>query len=380
MSTDLITLVVVIVALYLSECVVFARHGAVVLTAPFFFGGGRFHVLSRALGTAKGAFTILNPLPPFGRVYVVEPWPFSPSQEGVVALRSFALAHEPRPLQSARKLAWAQIEKVGVDERAVVVNGEVFAQTSSPRHARAAADVLEQLRAAKPAQRKKLLEDLVAASLDPDVVRLRLKRHATWGLPLALFSSWLFVILFLWIPRVLKADGLAHWPVLVIVAYAGVLLCAFATWIAHKKLLPAATGDRWGQVILMLPAPMMAMRGNDKLGRWLLAGSHPVAVALASFDGSLLDDVVGRALRDLAHPREPVLPHDDAEAAAWEAEHRARVLTQAKRRAKMAGLDVDALLGPPKLGAGQVAYCPRCRVPYRQTGVCADCAVRLATP
>src|SRR5690606_32864726 len=71
--SDLAVLGLVVVALYLGECAWWVRHGAAILAAPFFFGRGSLRVLSRALGNARGAFALLNPLPPFGRAYVVEP-------------------------------------------------------------------------------------------------------------------------------------------------------------------------------------------------------------------------------------------------------------------------------------------------------------------
>lgn len=375
--SDLLALALVVVALYLSECAVFARHGAVVFAAPLFLGRPRPRLLSRALGTAKGAVTLLNPLPPFGRVYVVEPWPFSVSEEGVVALRSFALGNEPRPLQSAERLAWTDIEKVRADEKTVRVNGKAFAHTSSARHARAAADVLEKLRAGKGKERARLIDELLAAHLDPAPPRLKIARHLRWGAVPVLAATLVFAAFFVVVPMVVAKEGLAHWLLLVELVLSAVLFAAVSMNVAHRALLRDARGDRWLQTLLMLPAPTMAMRGNDKLGRFLLAGSHPIAVALATLAGTERDDVVGRALRDLSFPREPVMPSADDEAARIEKEFRARVLAAAKAVAKKEGVDVDACFVAPKLRPPQAAWCPRCRTPYRQAGSCTDCGISL---
>lgn len=386
--SDILALALAVVALYLSECVVWARHGAVVFTAPFFWGRPGVRLLSRALGTARGAFTILNPLPPFGRVYVVEPWPFSVSEEGVVALRTFALGAEPRPIQSAARLAWADIEKVRVDEKSVRVNGKPFVHASSARHARAAADVLEKLRVAKEKERGKLIDELLAAHLDPTGPRLKIARHARWGAGPVLCATLVFAAVFVAVPAVVQRDGLARWPLLVALVFGTVLLSSVSTYVAHRALLPDARGDRWLQTLLMVPAPTMAMRGNDKLGRFLLAGSHPIAVALAALEGATREDVVGRALRDLSFPRQPVMPSADEDAARIEASFRARVLKLAKAKAKAEGVDVEACFAAPKLRSGphgQSAWCPRCRAPYRQegrqaghqAGACTDCGVPL---
>ncbi|HEY4221980.1 MAG TPA: hypothetical protein VGO62_11565, partial [Myxococcota bacterium] len=119
-----------------------ARHGSIVASAPFFFGTPKLKTLSKALGTKASAAFLLNPLPPFGRVYVVEPWPFSANADGVLALRSFALAHELRPVESGRRVAWSEIKSVDVDDKTISVNGAAFARCSSKKHALAAAEVL----------------------------------------------------------------------------------------------------------------------------------------------------------------------------------------------------------------------------------------------
>jgi nucleotide-binding universal stress UspA family protein len=384
--SDTLVLVFAVVALYLSECVAWARHGAIAFVAPLYFGRPRARTLARALGTAKGAFTILNPLPPFGRVYIVEPWPFSASTDGVVALRSFALAGEPRPVQSAVRYAWGAVERVRAEDKRVLINGQPFAETSSARHARAAAEVLEKLREAPPKKRGKLLDELLAAHLDPHTVRRSLERHVRWGSGALFGATLVFAALFVVTPRVLLTEGLARWPVLVALVFIGVFFSAAATFFAHRKLLPEARGDRWLQTLLMLPAPTMAMRGNDKLGRALLARSHPIAVALGALGGWERDDFIGRALRDLSFPREPVLPSADTEAAAIEADFRARLLRQAQALAKKEGIDVEACFLPPPVPRlaepkSPGSWCPRCRMAYRNTdgalAACNDCGVKL---
>ena len=142
----------------------------------------------------------------------------------------------------------------------------------------------------------------------------------------------------------------------------------------------------------------MAMRANDKLGRHLLAGSHPIAAALALLDASTptsakhsaaleggRDDVVGRALRDLAFPR--ALAAMDDESAAIERDFRGLLLANATERARAAGVDVAAAFAAPAPSArahdsdgsdGHGAWCPRCRAVYRAVGGASrDCGVPL---
>jgi hypothetical protein len=365
---DLVALGLIVVALYLSECVVWARHGAFVVTAPFLFGA-KMHVLSRLAGTTRGAFTPLNPLPPFGRVYVVEPLPFTLDVDRAIARRAFSLAHEPLPDDTGREVTWADVKDVRAIDRDVHVSGAVFARCSTPRHARVAASVLATVAAATPHKRAEAIEEAMRAHFDVAEARARARRHARWSVPLLVSASAVFLALFVFVPRVVVATGTKHWPFLVVSVYAWVLVCAVSMYVAHRKLTPDARGERWMHTLLMLPAPTMAMRGNDKLGRALMAGLHPVAVALGVLHGEARDDVVGRALRELKHPRGGRARDARDEALL------ARVTTLARTE----GVDVDnAFSAPTSLRAGQSAWCPRCRAVYRDgTTTCADCTIAL---
>ena len=51
-----------------------------------------------------------------------------------------------------------------------------------------------------------------------------------------------------------------------------------------------------------------------------------------------------------------------------------------EKKAEGRGVEVSSLADPPALRAGQLAWCPRCRTPYRQaSGTCADCQVPLSS-
>lgn len=381
--SDLASLGLVIVALALGECAWWVRHGAAVLRAPLYFGRGALATLSSSLGNDRGALALMNPLPPFGRAYVMEPWPFSLSEEGVVAARSFAFGLERRPQGPARLLRWEEIEKVGRDDVTVLVNGAPFATAASRAHAAAAQKALQTLWEASPRERARTLDELLAAHLDAEEVKKRVDRHRSHGGPALLASAGLFVALFGALPWEVAHRGLERWPWLLGLLYAWVSLAALSTWLLHRGLYGPAgaiTGatrsERWAQLALMFLAPYTALRATDRAGRNLMAGLHPVAAALALSDTSRGRDALLRALRDWQTPRPLAL---DAPAAAVEADFRDHCFHVAKKRAEGRGVDLGALTSPPRLSAGQVAWCPRCRVPYRQGGTCADCGVALSS-
>jgi hypothetical protein len=358
--SDLGVLGVVLVLLALAECALWAPHGAVIVSYGGYFGAARMRVLSRSLGNARGAFTLLNPLPPFGRSYVVEPWPFSVSEEGVTALRSFSLANEPRPPAGDATLLWSEVRSVEVDDRTLRVNGARFATAASRPHARAAAAVLEELRA-DPTK----LDDLIARHLDPAPVRARASRHRDLGVAPMLAASGLFASLFLVAPRMAMTEGLARWSLWLALIYVFIVTTSCTAFRVHRALHPAQAAERWQLALLMLPAPTTALRVNDRLGRHLLAGAHPIAAALALLDGAHRDDVIGRAMRDLASPR--ALPSSDERALRIEGAFRARVLEAARRHVADAEVHLRAEPGT----------CPRCRLAYRDARVCADCGIAI---
>ena len=382
--SELASLGLVVVALAFAECAWWVRHGAVVLRVPLFFWGASLATLSSSLGNERGAFALQTPLPPFGRAYVLEPWPFSVGVDGVVSARAFSFGSEQRPAGPIRRFAWDEIEALDRDDATLRVNGAPFATCGSRHHAEAALRVLQALEQAKPKDRAGTLDDLIAAHLDPDELLERTARHRSLGAAPLIASVGLFLALFVAIPFEVAQRGLEQWPRLVLLLFAWVALTALSTWMAHRGLygkrgdtLGATRGERWGQLVLMFLAPYTALRANDRLGRNLLAGLHPMAGALALARPDRGHDAVLRGLRDLHTPRALAL---DAAGLAIEADFRARLLHAAKKRAEGRGVDVAALARAPELRAGQAAWCPRCLVRYRQAGGnCADCGVALSS-
>ncbi|MCC7073846.1 MAG: hypothetical protein IT383_21240 [Deltaproteobacteria bacterium] len=382
--SDLASLGLVIVALTLAECAWWVRHGAVVLRAPWYVGRGALATLSSSLGNERGAFAFMNPLPPFGRAYVLEPWPFSISEEGVVNVRSFSFAHEHRPAGRPVVVAWDAVETLARDDASVLVNGAPFATCASKHHAEAARRALQAMKDAKPKDRARVLEEIIEAHLDPEQVSARTREHRSAGVSSLIGAFGLFVALFGALPVEVAQRGLERWQWLVTILYAWVALVAVATWTVHRVLygkraerLGASRGERVAQLVMMVLAPYTALRATDKVGRNLLAGCHPIAAALALADTRAGRDAVLRALRDVQSPRPLVL--DDG-ARAIEASFRARLAKVAKKKAEGRGVEVSSLADPPPLRAGQLAWCPRCRTPYRQaSGTCADCQVPLSS-
>ncbi|HEY1098762.1 MAG TPA: hypothetical protein VGF99_07530 [Myxococcota bacterium] len=368
--SDLTALGLVLVGLYLSECLVVARRGAVVLRLPFFFGGANAAPPSKAMGNGNVGLGLLNPLPPFGRVYVVEPWPFVCDPRYVVAAQATSLWMDGRPQQSGKRLAWADVKNVGVIDKDVRVDGVDFVRCTSPAHARAVADVLKQLAGVPDDERDAAITAAVTASLDIVEARRRVDAHAKKGRALLVATVACFAAFFVVTPLMIHKEGVERWFVWLALIYLWVITSAVLAFFAHRSLQPAAKGERWMSLLLSLPAPTVAIRGNDKLGRYLLAGLHPVVGALVTMQGHRRRDVVGALLRDLRMPKLPTLPVDDDVSRGVEAAFRARVAVAAEAVAGAEGVDVAAVFVAP---GRTPLFCPRCLVGYTKGEGCSDC-------
>ncbi len=368
--SDLTALGLVLVVLYASECLVVARRGAVVFRLPFFFGGASAAPPSKAMGNGNVGLALLNPLPPFGRVYVTEPWPFVCDAVEVVAAQATSLWLDPKPRQGGRRLALAAIKTVRTIDKDVLVNGEDFVRCSSAAHARAAAHVLNTLAMTPADQRDNVLGQLLRDSFAVDVVSARVRAHGKKGQPLLVATIGCFAAFFVITPLMINHEGLERWYLWLGLIYGWVLLSALLAFMAHRALQPAVRGDRWMQLLLSIPAPTVALRGNDKLGRHFLAGLHPVAAAVHLLRGERRQEVVGAMLRDLRQPRLPALPVDDPRSAAIDVAFRARVAAIAEGVAVAAAVDV----GVAFTAAGRTPlYCPRCHTGYTKGTGCNDC-------
>jgi hypothetical protein len=374
---------IAIVVIYLSECVVWTRRGAAVVTAPLVGLFGRlgrhlprsFGAPPAALGTPAGAFTPLMPLPPFGRVFIVEAWPFSMTTTHVLAATSGSIGKASRAKMTGTCVAWVDVKTITVDDKAIRINGQPFCDTSSNRHVKNASRVLRAVHAAPESERQALIDTELAAHFDVVRTQRLVMTEGKKTLSMLMVNTILFAVLFGWVPFVVNRIGLTKWQHLIGGVYSFVVLGAALFYVAHRSLMPKDRGDRWLNTLLALPTPTLTMRSIDKLSRHLLSDQHPLAAAAAIFAGKNDMTQVGELFRDLDHPRRPVLPTQDDTALAVDVTFRAAQRRCASAELQRAGIDVAALVAAPTLPKGFTWFCLRCHDAYRDniaTG-CASC-------
>src|SRR5204862_3449592 len=126
--TDAEALLLVVAAVYLSECLSWVRRDAVVFRALF---GRSYRALGgRSLaGNDRSGLALAQPFPPLGRRLVAAPLP--------VAMGTDAVLGSPSTGASAPPLvAWADVGEPAAVESDLHVNGRLLARTGSPLAAR----------------------------------------------------------------------------------------------------------------------------------------------------------------------------------------------------------------------------------------------------
>ncbi len=373
--TDGEAFLLVFLLIYLSDCLVWlppSGYAVISYCRRNSFVVRRARVTFEAL---KKGFAVLNPLPPFGTVFVGEAWPISLSADGMAPFSR----ENPNPgsllgsLPGTGFVAWEAVEKVRAEEGYLVVNGKRFARSATRSGAAALARGIETIRReSDPARREAAIDRWMRRRFDPRVAARRAAffRRATSGLRFS--CATLFLLVFLVLP-------FAYWRYQDDTRFYLVLLAAwllmwqigFEFFHLHRRFYPRQKADRWQHLLFALVFPHYAIRSLDVLSKGFLPDSHPLAIAAALATDEERGKLADAIRRDADHP----IPSTGEGGAACETAESFR-----RRHFRPALLDLIE-----KCDAGgnsdfsessekPVAVCPRCRTPYESAGLpCEDC-------
>ena len=369
--SELQVLFAVVVVLYLLQCVAWVPQESAAFRATFFSGwiqaGEGFLLAVQHIRGVPG-----NPLPPLNGVAVCQSAPVAVSPVGFT--RVFAGPQAFFPFAGMKKISAGgkSVETGGEDIRSL----EALFDTPTEGEARRLAAWLEKLRTMPEKKRAHAIEKWLGASLDFSQASARYVEfdHATKFLGWACTA--LFAYLFLFLPLILDAIGLARvWMVL---AATLVLLMAFIEWQfvrAHKRLHPGDGDARWTALITMLLYPVAGIRAKDVVLRDLFAEFHPLAVARVLCEPEEFGRVAARTLREFTFPIPANAAAADEPGVQCESWFRERQSTALRRFLKEAELNPEELLAPPPRSSSKsVSYCPRCCQQYALSpGECRDC-------
>lgn len=166
-------------------------------------------------------------------------------------------------------------------------------------------------------------------------------------------------------------SGFERWPVLL----ATVAIVLVTTWVetyrVHKRLYPAKKADRAQKLVLLVLSFPAAARARAWLGRDVLAGFAPLAVASVLLPREAFVELAAYAWRHEANPTTA----ERAAIAAGDAAAREREQSARRELLAKAGVGIEELSKPPaRTSPSARAHCPRCHAEYVDAvGPCPDC-------
>jgi hypothetical protein len=348
--TGLVQLVVIVLLVYLLQCLSWAKPDVYVFSLEVFKRKGKKKqgFLWAAL-KHRGYWA--NPLPPLQPLLLVD-WPqLQPEPE---MLRVLQTDTAPAPLP------WEQLTVTRSGAK-LLCNGLVVLRGSADQlewHQ----EFLHKLKRAKMKDRKKLIESWLRKAMDLAAAAERLgafRNKARW---LAIAVNLQFFLLFVIVPvAFFRFGSRALWPMLVAVVTVSIFI-TWRLWRLHKTFFPGDGDGRFKAVFSSALSPIYAIRAGDALGRDLLAGFHPAAVAGIVCSRQEFEAFAGEQLRANKF---------SAAGASWYGE---RFQIALANMLEKSGLDAKRLLAAPERDGNCMFYCPRCRAQYTKAREdCADC-------
>lgn len=375
---DLESLLLILGAIYLTECIVWVRRGGIGFNRLWAKAWRVWHP-GAVLANTRGGVFLSNPLPPFGNVLLCYQPALSLSPDAALSFTAACINPNWRPPQTGRLVKWSEIQTVAFEGKTVLVNGALFAKAPSITEARRWAQLLHRIKSTPEKQRESAIREAMGGSLDSARIRKRWEEYAGQSVLLRRLAIVLFIYLFALAPLLLWKYGFRH-------AGAGVaagLLAQTLTigWLfrrAHQRLFPDGAEERFTPFLTMLLAPPSAIRAPDTLGRHLLEEFHPLAVVQALAPPEAFKKLARHVLLDLQFPVLPAAPSADEAAVRAEDWSRARMRELVWKFVERAGVNPEDLVKPPAPAESvNKAFCPRCGSQFVDSAAaCRECGGR----
>jgi hypothetical protein len=367
------TLFLILVLLYLSECVIWVKRESVAFVSAW---GNRWRlsVPPSWMGNANGGLLFLNPLPPSGRVFLSHLSPVAISPSGICAFNLQTLPSEARsPYQSGEFLPFSKIKDSGSDGAYLIINKEKFTKCATAGQARAIATLVGAMAKTSASKRENMARAWVVKQFAADEAAAFLNESEKLIKPIKQMGVILFLFLFALTPGLAFTYGFS--PLIIPVAIVMVALAveiAIMFHRAHKKLYPAESSERLESVVKMIVCPPVSIRAADILTRNLLAEYSPIVLA-SVLPGSGELQFVRSVILDLKHPlKHEVVDETAAQTITWTASEQLRVCLDQVKQGRY--LKPEELLSPTQREENSISYCPRCRYQFVVgEGECPDC-------
>jgi hypothetical protein len=354
-------LLLILLAVYLSECVLYLREGATAIGKWF----ERWVVLDGALqiGKSGGGLTVLSPLP-WQTACVCEPWPVAVSAEGITGLAG-KMEGQEHAVPEAR--LWADITSIKTDGRWLRINDLKFAECASTTLSRQLAKLLLRFKDLDADRRSQPIAKALEASLDVKTASERWQNALGAMATLKFRATLLFFAVFVAIPIVDRTYPVWLWaPWMAIVVF---VLSMANVWRLRRVLRSIEGLDatyRFKSLLQVTLSPVASMRAPQFAAAHFLANFHPLTVAAATTPNEFVRLLAGKVWRELCFPL-PNAPADGDDLAV-----RVRTAYENMLKSAVEGLLNKLDLTPEELtaapvpdGPDSIAYCPRCHNQYR---------------
>lgn len=359
-STEFLELAVVVIALYVSELVVYLPPGRAALIVL----GKRVRVL-RGLG-------LLSPFP-WSRRYDLDDFHLQFGQTSVVA-------YAPHRIDSRKPLGYAAAtstyeEMVVIDIRektTVRINAKDFIVAPSASAALRGKRELDEVRNADDKKRPALIRALVERTLDPKVVEAVAKKDKSVLYPLALATT-LHSLCVIAVVTFLVFGYVDHWKRLVGALAVTWVYGIFRFYRAHKALRPDARGERRMRTFMYCLSPVGLIKACDFITKERLADVHWLGALRALGTERQSQDALRGVKRELDHPSNRT----------WISDEPAAKTAQTEFRAVVSGV-LEPLVKTEtsaKDDEGIVVRCPSCGAAYTKlVAKCFDCGAIIPPP
>lgn len=375
--SELQSLFVLLLVIYLVDCLVFVRRGSLL----FRRWGTRWQPARpvSVLTNTRGNLTFANPWPGVPSTFTSSLPACTLTPSGLLNWMPYSLEDSRCPTPPLTWVPWEKLDRLQVDRRSLLVNGQPFLILSSSHEALQLQETIQGLRRVPAPDREQAIQHWMQSTLDRDQIARRRKRTVEQTRWLTFLARGLALLLAVGCPLLIHFLGLPQvgWWLLGVIYLFSVCL-AFLVHRTHRRLYPADADDRFVRVFTTGLAPLSAVRCPDLVARESLQGFHPLAVARELCPEEGFQTLAARAYRDAHFPLFPTEPSSEAaivEALAWS---RREWQVELTKFLNSSGIKPAALLLPPEASdSGHRRYCPRCLQQFNESGLaCVECGGR----
>lgn len=307
------------------------------------------------------------------------PWPWS----AFYAIDDFhlqlgskgAFAYAPHRVDSRKPLGFGRayidykdIGEVTSYEHDVLVDGKLFVKAVSTKAAERMQRELEAVKRVPETKRDNHVRKQIEKLIDPDAA-IAIRENDDKKLSSLRLFAMVHMLVLTTLTTMCVFGRLERWPWMLGALGTTLAFTVAQFALAHGKLCPEDTINRWTRVVTYTLAPVGVVKAADVVTRERMTDVHMFAAMRAFLPEAKVQPILALALRDTKHPGALTWTDPDPAAKLAQEEHRAlvaQVLTKLVKEEARADEE------------GIVVRCPRCGAGYTKTvSVCFDCGATI---